>query len=555
MITPEDKVMDQNPVSLSCSPACRMRRPIISILMTLILASLASQAHSAEPVVPARNPLIWADVPDIAVIRAGKTYYMSSTTMHMNPGLPVMKSTDLVNWSMASYAYETHADNEALRLENGKNAYSKGSWASSLRYHDGVFYASTFSYTSGRTHIYTTRDPERGEWKETSFEPALHDHSLFFDDDGRVYMVYGGGRITLVELKPDLSGIKPGGVNKVLIENVNTIFGTDLGGLNGEGSQLFKVDGRYYLFNIASPGSRWARTVIVNRADKIDGPYEGRIALDDRGIAQGGLIDTPDGKWYAYLFKDNGAVGRIPYLVPVTWKDGWPVLGEDGKAPMTLDIPAGGQGISGVTGVVASDEFNRNPGDPALPLAWQWNHNPDNDHWSMTARPGFLRLTTARVDSDIERARNTLTQRTFGPRNSATTSIDVSGMKDGDYAGLAAFQKHYGFVGVKMSGGAKSLVMVSADSDQPEEIASVPLSGKIVHLKVECEFQPAPEVARFSYSLDRQSWTPIGRSSKLSYTAPHFMGYRFALFFYSTKTSGGRVDFDYFRIGQSGDSR
>ena len=381
MITSADKIMDQNPDSLSrpsaVSPACPMNRPIFSLLVALVLASFASQPAPAEQADPAHNPLIWADVPDIAIIRVGKTYYMSSTTMHMSPGLPIMKSTDLVNWSMASYAYETLADNEALRLENGKNAYGAGSWASSLRYHDGVFYASTFSYTSGRTHIYTTRDPERGPWKETSFEPALHDHSLFFDDDGRVYMVYGGGRITLIELKPDLSGIKPGGVNKVLIENVNTIFGADLGGLNGEGSQLSKINGRYYLFNIASPGSRWARTVIVHRADAITGPYEGRIALDDRGIAQGGLIDTPEGKWYAYLFKDNGAVGRIPYLVPVTWKDGWPVLGQDGKVPMTLDIPAGGQGVSGVSGIVASDEFDRRPGDPDLPLAWQWNHNPE----------------------------------------------------------------------------------------------------------------------------------------------------------------------------------
>ncbi|SOD52688.1 Beta-xylosidase [Pseudoxanthomonas wuyuanensis] len=518
-------------------------------------ASVASEPLPAAPADPAHNPLIWADVPDIAIIRVGKTYYMSSTTMHMSPGLPIMKSTDLVNWSMASYAYETLADNEALRLENGKNAYGAGSWASSLRYHDGVFHASTFSATSGRTHVYTTRDPDRGPWKETSFEPVLHDHSLFFDDDGRVYMVYGGGRITLVELKPDLSGIKPGGVNKVLIENVNTLFGDDLGGLNGEGSQLIKIDGRYYLFNIASPGSRWARTVIVHRADAIDGPYEGRIALDDRGIAQGGLIDTPEGKWYAYLFKDNAAVGRIPYLVPVTWKDGWPVLGENGKVPMTLDIPAGGQGVSGASGIVASDEFDRRPGAPDLPLAWQWNHNPEPRDWSLTKRPGYLSLVTSRIVSSLPEAPNTLTQRTFGPDSSATTRIDVSGMKDGDWAGLAAFQKQYGFVGVKMSGGAKSLVMVSADSDHPEEIASIPLSGKTVHLKVECEFEPAPEFARFSYSLDGKSWTPIGRPSALAYTFPHFMGYRYALFYYSTKTAGGRVDFDYYRIGQSGGSR
>lgn len=539
-------------------------------------ASVASQPLPAKQTDAAHNPLIWADVPDIAVIRVGKTYYMSSTTMHMSPGLPIMKSTDLVNWSMASYAYETLTDNEALRLENGKDAYGHGSWASSLRYHDGVFHASTFSANTGRTHIYTTRDPERGPWKETSFEPSLGDHSLFFDDDGRVYMVYGSGRIMLTELKPDLSGIKPGGVNKVLIENVNALFGADQGGLKGEGSQLSKINGRYYLFNIASPGSRWARTVIVHRADAIGGPYEGRIALDDRGIAQGGLIDTPEGKWYAYLFKDNGAVGRIPYLVPVSWKDGWPVLGKDGKVPMTLDIPAGGQGVSGASGIVASDEFDRQPGDPDLPLAWQWNHNPEPRDWSLTKRPGHLSFATSRIVPTLLQARNTLTQRTFGPRSSATTSIDVSGMKDGDWAGLAAFQRQYGFVGVKMSDGARSLVMVSAESDKPEEIASIPLSGKTVHLKVDCEFQVAPEdarfgvdeggaktygipgapeVARFSYSLDGKSWTPIGRPSHLVYTFPHFMGYRYALFFYSTKIAGGLVDFDYYRIGPSGGSR
>ena len=210
-----------------------------------------------------------------------------------------------------------------------------------------------------------------------------------------------------------------------------------------------------------------------------------------------------------------------------------------------MNLPAS-KGL--LPGLVAPDEFDRQAGDPALPLVWQWNHNPDNKLWSITQRPGFLRLTTGRVDADLLSARNTLTQRTFGPRSSATTSIDVSDMKDGDYAGLAAFQKRYGFVGVRMSEGAKSLVMVSADSDNPEEIASVPLTGKTVHLKVECEFAPAPEVARFSYSLDGKSWTPIGRPSALKYTVPHFMGYRFALFNYATKSSGGSVDFDYFHV-------
>src|SRR4051812_38784653 len=119
-----------------------MNRPILSLLVTLVLASVASQPLAAEQAPPAHNPTIWADVPDIAIIRVGGTYYMSSTTMHMSPGLPIMKSADLVNWRMASYAYETLADNEAFRLENGKDAYGKGSWVSSLRFHNGVFYVS-----------------------------------------------------------------------------------------------------------------------------------------------------------------------------------------------------------------------------------------------------------------------------------------------------------------------------------------------------------------------------------------------------------------------------
>ncbi|MBP5760182.1 MAG: family 43 glycosylhydrolase, partial [Verrucomicrobia bacterium] len=137
------------------------------------------------------NPIIWSDIPDMSMIRVDKNYYMSSTTMHLSPGLPIMKSTDLFNWSIVSYAYDILADNEQLNLENNKNAYGAGSWASSLRYHDGVFYATTFSSTTGKTHIYRTKDIEKGPWVENSFAPALHDHSLFFDDDGRVYMIFG----------------------------------------------------------------------------------------------------------------------------------------------------------------------------------------------------------------------------------------------------------------------------------------------------------------------------------------------------------------------------
>jgi beta-xylosidase len=185
-------------------------------------------------------------------------------------------------------------------------------------------------------HIYSTKNIEKGPWKARSFAPDLGDHSLFFDDDGKVYMISGSGDLRLVELKDDLSGIKPGGTDQVIIKKANVPSGGT--GLGPEGSQLFKINSKYYLFNITWPPGH-VRTVIIHRADKITGPYEGRIGLQDLGVAQGGLVEAPNGDWYSYLFRDYGSVGRIPYLVPVKWVDGWPVLGTGGKVLDTLDRP------------------------------------------------------------------------------------------------------------------------------------------------------------------------------------------------------------------------
>ncbi|GAB3891286.1 glycoside hydrolase family 43 protein [Larkinella knui] len=510
------------------------------VMAVLLVPVLALNAQTA------RNPILFADVPDMAMIRVGKTYYMSSTTMHLSPGLPIMKSNDLVNWALVGYAYDTLANVDALNLTNGKSTYGRGSWASSLRYHNGTYYVTTFAQTTGKTYVFTTKDIEKGPWKEASFKPSYHDHSLFFDDDGRVYMIYGAGKLRLVELTADASGIKPGTTEQVLIENASTPSGTG-GGLPAEGSQLFKVKDKYYLFNITWPKGGM-RTVVIHRADKITGPWEGRIGFQDLGVAQGGLIDTPDGNWYAYLFRDFGGVGRIPYLIPVTWEDGWPVLGVNGKAPETLDLPAS-KGL--IPGIVASDEFTRKKGESALPLVWQWNHNPDNQLWSVQERKGYLRLKTGRIDTSFVMARNTLTQRTIGPESSGSTALDVANLKEGDLAGLSLLQKNYGLVGVKRENGQNFIVMVSAASGKPLEIQRIPLAQKTVYLKAECNFKDRADTARFFYCLDGKSWKPIGEPLKMPYTIPHFMGYRFGLFNYATQQPGGFADFDYFRITAS----
>ena len=494
----------------------------------------------------ATNPIIFADVPDMAIIRVADTYYMSSTTMHMSPGVPIMKSTDLVNWKLISYAYNTLVNNAEMNLDNGKSTYGRGSWASSLRYHNGTFYVSTFAATSGKTHIYTTNNLEKGPWKAISFSPSYHDHSLFFEDDGRVYLIYGVGKIKLVELNHDLSGVKAGTKEQVIIENASAPAGNNIN-LQAEGSQLFKVKGKYYLFNITWPRGGM-RTVVIHRADKITGPYEGRLGLQDLGVAQGGLIDTPDGTWYSYLFRDFGAVGRIPYLVPIKWVDGWPVLGNDGKVPQKLTLPASKELIPGI---VASDEFKRRKKDPALPLVWQWNHNPDDELWSVKARKGYLRLTTGRVDTSFLSAKNTLTQRTIGPICSGSTMLDVSNMRDGDFAGLSLLQKNFGLVGVKIKGDTKKVIMINASGGTPVEAQTVPLNSKDIYFRVECNFTDKKDIANFFYSLDGRSWIPIGTQLKMVYTLPHFMGYRFGLFNYATNKAGGYADFDHFRISNT----
>ncbi|MCS7090461.1 MAG: glycoside hydrolase 43 family protein [Verrucomicrobiota bacterium] len=510
--------------------------------ITGVICCLGVLGHGA--VRAAHNPILWADVPDLAMVRVGNTYYMSSTTMHMSPGVPIMKSTDLVNWTIVNYAYDILEDVDELNLERGKSDYGRGSWASSIRYHQGRFYVSTFCHTTRKTYIYWTTNVETGPWESRSFQPALHDHSLFFDDDGRVYMLYGVGNLWLAELNEDLSGLKEGGIHQVVISNAHAVVTLDVG-LPAEGSQLFKYNGKYYLFNICWPRGGM-RTVVIHRADRLTGPWEGRLGLQDKGVAQGSLIDTPDGRWYAYLFRDWGAVGRVPYLVPVRWEAGWPVLGIDGKVPDELpDLPTS-RGL--IPGTVASDEFDRKPGDRPLPLVWQWNHNPDSRFWSISARPGYLRLIGGRVDREFEQVRNMLTQRTFGPECSGWVTLDVSHLKDGDCAGLALLQRHYGYVAVRQEGATRWIVMVNRSGSKPVEVERIPLEQTVVHLRAECDFRDLVDTGWFSYSLDGRTWRRVGNTLRMQYTIPHFMGYRFALFHWATREPGGWSDFDSFRV-------
>ena len=166
------------------------------------------------------NPILAGFYPDPSICRVGDTYYMVSTTMYFNPGAPIMKSKDLVSWKICNYVYDVLADGDVQNLKNGKNDYSHGQWASSLRYHNGTYYVFFGSYGTGKSYIYKTNDIEHGTWTKNELNGMYHDASLFFDDDGRNYLIYGaGGRIRVKELNSEMTGFKEGGADKEYSEN------------------------------------------------------------------------------------------------------------------------------------------------------------------------------------------------------------------------------------------------------------------------------------------------------------------------------------------------
>lgn len=514
------------------------------------------------------NPVIFADVPDIDFIRVDDAYYMVSTTMHLSPGCPIMKSYDLVNWEIVNYVYNTLDDADNLALRNDEHNYGQGQWAATIRYNNGIYYVGFVSYATGKTYIYYTKDIENGKWDRFEFNEGFHDMSLLFDDDGKVYIIYGGGQIWCVELESDLSAIKPETKRKI-IDDAGLVPGC-----LAEGSHAYKMNGYYYIFIITWP-SGGRRTQLCYRSKSLDGEWEMRVVLDDNldfhdaGVAQGGIIDTVDGDWYCFLFQDHGAVGRAPVLMPMEWDNDWPIAGIDGKAPKTAKIPIQGHEKKSI---VTSDEFinsqivrpyhnfansleeageNDYNGSNLL-LEWQWNHNPDNRLWSLTEREGYLRLKTGLFCHSITEARNTLTQRTFGPECSAYIKLDVSNMQNGDVSGFSAFAERYGYVGVKVEGDEKYLIMAKYDDndsvEQEFEIERVKLDANEVYLRIDCDFVDATDKAYFYYSLDGENWTKIGNTLQMNYYGLHFMGYRYAIFNYATKQTGGYVDVDFFRV-------
>lgn len=480
------------------------------------------------------NPLFYDEFSDPDLIRVGNDFYLTGTTMHALPGLPVLHSKDLVNWRFLSYACERLDFGPEYRLEEGKAIYGQGIWAPSFRYHKGTFYI--FTNVRGQPmQVYAATNPA-GPWKHWAMKTGFHDPSVLFDDNGKVYVVYGYRDLRLVELNRELTEAIPG--------TERTLFKPSDG--MGEGAHFYKINGKYFITSAWYLGTM---KMPCARADRPEGPYEVKdiSAGEDFGIAkgaihQGGIVETTAGEWWGFSMMDFNSLGRLTGLSPVTWKDGWPYFGLPGnlgRSPRTWIKPKTGAVSKPSAPYERSDAFT---GKTLKPI-WQWNHAPDNTAWALTERPGFLRLH-ALPATDFWQARNTLTQRAIGPVSTPTVELETTGMKPGDLAGLGLLNSPYAWIGVRCEA---SGVTVEQYDKTTGKTAQVPLRGTRLWLRAECDF--FTEKATFSFSTNGKNFQPLGSAFTMVFQLKTFQGVRYSLFHYSTTgVAGGHADFTRFTV-------
>ena len=415
------------------------------------------------------NPLFYGEFEDPDVIRVGEDYYLAGTTMHMNPAVEILHSKDLVNWELAGYCTNRLNLGPAYRLEGG-NIYGQGIWAPCIRYHNGMFYI--FCNVNGAGLQVFRSKSITGPWEHNQL-PYRHDMSVLFDDDlNKIFIISSAGTrhpdktttYPIEEIAPDLKSFDESAPKHQMVIQPDSPR-------MGEGHHLYKIKGKYYDIS-AIPGGTVNQ--MVARADSIDGPWEvtkmvdgeslgvtvatpSKAQANDRGLwlHQGGMCETPSGEWWCTIMSDHGSGGRMISLVPVTWDNGFPLIGLPGnlrKAPNTWIKPNTGYSQAPAPTYVPDDNFDGGK----MNRHWQWNHVPDDSKWSLTEKRGVLRLHSLPA-ATFWNARNSLCQRPPGPESIMTVELNTAGLVAGDNAGLALLSTPYAGVAVVKTAEAATL--------------------------------------------------------------------------------------------------
>ncbi|WP_341228103.1 glycoside hydrolase 43 family protein [uncultured Arcticibacterium sp.] len=536
-----------------------MKKILFLILVMGSAFRLSAQEEVYNPNLPDgkyKNPIIHADYSDPDAIRVGDDYFMVSSSFSHFPGLPILHSKDLVNWEIIGHAALSYPD---AVFENPQ--HGDAIWAPSIRYHDGEYFIYYGDPDRG-VFMTKTTDPF-GKWEPLKLIKKVVgwiDCCPLWDDDGKAYLVhaYANSR----------SGIKSVLLINEMTPDGNEILGTSTLVFNGqkghetiEGPKLYKRKDYYYIFAPAGGVSTGWQTIL--RSKKIYGPYVDKIVLEQgstniNGPHQGAWLDTQTGEEWFIHFQDKMAYGRVVLLQPMSWKDGWPVMGVDydgngvGEPVAEFKKPNIGKVFSDVKVPQTSDEFNATK----LGLQWQWQANSKKEWYALTGKS--LRLNAQKFDyNNLWPVSSILLQKFPAMDFAASTKLKLNALTEGEKAGLIVFGMDYAYVSIEKKGTkylVKMVACMDAEGGKDEKILDViEIDQNDIHFKVEVTSSTNAKnvpVAKcqFAYSLDGKKFTTLEESFKAN--KGKWVGAKVGLFATSKEEKAGYVEADWFRISK-----
>jgi len=488
------------------------------------------------------NPVIPSDYSDIDCIRVGSDYYAISSTFQYSPGMVILHSKDLVNWSILGHVITDVTQISPEMDWDRMNRYGKGVWAGAIRYHNNKFWV--YFGTPDEGYFMSTATNPAGPWEplhQTLKESGWDDCCPFWDDDGQGYLVgtcFRDNYTTyLFKLTPD---------GREVIKESGRIINQ---GSRREANKLYKFNGIYYHF-FSEHKPSLGRYIMMQRSKNIFGPYSEVKQLKhvDRRFMepnQGGIVQTEQGDWYFFTHHGTGSwEGRCNSLLPVTWIDGWPIIGQVGEDGIGSMVWSGNKPVQGMPIVTSQtdDEF----AETGLGPQWEWNHQPRAEKWSLIEKPGWLRLHAFKPlePDNLLKAGNTLTQRCLRTSvNDVIVKLDLSGMADGQKAGLCHYAREYSALGVTQKGTTRRIEY----KNNGEKTTGPVLTNNSLWLKSTWGLDGK---SQYSYSLDGKSYTNFGGPYQLAWG--FYRGDRIGIYSYNNKADKGYVDVDFFRYSYAG---
>ncbi len=499
-----------------------------------------------------RNPVIFADYSDPDVIRVGSDFFMTASSFNCIPGLPILWSPDLVNWTIAGHAIPDPLPADVY----AKPQHGNGVWAPSIRYHSGEYFIYYGDPNFG-IYLIKAKNPT-GAWSKPQLVKSAIgwiDPCPFWDDDGNAYLVHAwaksrsGINSILTMHKMNAEGTK-------ILDDGTTIFDGRERQPTIEGPKMYKQGGYYYIFAPAGGVKNGWQTVL--RSKSIYGPYEDKIVLtqgetDVNGPHQGAWVQLESGESWFVHFQDRGVYGRVVHLQPMEWKDGWPVIGVDkdgdgkGEPVGAYAKPDVGKSFPEII-PQTSDEFN----EEKIGMQWQWHANPDSTWGWVETMDGNLRLNAIALPRDFRNfwdVPNLLLQKLCAPEYTATVKMTCNLTSDGEKAGLIVMGSDYSYITVNSIGNKLHIattVCQDADSGAIEwEGNPIPIDDGNLYLRVAVERDAN---CTFSYSTDGQRFSSVGAS--FTAKSGKWIGAKVGLFCIKRgdRNDEGYATFDYFRI-------